>query len=113
MKRNGFTLVELLAAIAVLAIISVIAAPSIIKTYNSSRIEAIVIQENKLIEAGDILLDDYCKDAINDSYKEKCDIYYQKLDNLSASELSTEKDYIIKFTKSQQYFKQMFEKLLT
>ena len=53
-NKRGFTLVELIAAIAVIAIISVLAAPNIIKKYNDSRIEAIVIQESKLVEAGDI-----------------------------------------------------------
>ena len=67
--------------------------PNVIKNYNKSKINAIVIQENQLIEAGDILLDDYCKDAVNDSYKVKCNIYYQQLEQSIASQISTEKDY--------------------
>ena len=93
MNKKGFTLVEMIAAISILAIIALLAIPNVIKSYNKSKINAIVIQENKLIEAGDILLDDYCKDAINDSYKEKCNIYYQQLDKNVANQLSTEKDY--------------------
>ena len=79
MKKNGFTLVELLATIAIIAIVGLIALPSVMKSFNTSRIQAMAIQENKLVETGEILLADYCHDAINQSYKEKCDMYYQEL----------------------------------
>ena len=78
-NRKGFTLVEIVAAIAIMAIIGLIAAPAVIKKFNSSRIQAMAIQENKLVEAGDILLDDYCKDAIDYDKKRKCKFYYQDL----------------------------------
>ena len=40
-NRKGFTLVEIVAAIAIMAIIGLIAAPAVIKKFNSSRIQAI------------------------------------------------------------------------
>lgn len=36
MKKNGFTLVELLAVIVITAVLAVIAVPSILKLYNNS-----------------------------------------------------------------------------
>jgi prepilin-type N-terminal cleavage/methylation domain-containing protein len=93
MNRNGFTLVEIIATIAILSLLSLLIMPNIMKNYNQSKIDAITIQKNKLVEAGDIFLDDYCKDAINSSYKEKCEIYYQSLDSTLSSQLSDEKDY--------------------
>lgn len=70
-NKKGFTLVEIVAAIAIMAIIGLIAVPSVIKKFNTSRIQAMTIQENKLVEAGDILLDDYCRDAIDEKKKKK------------------------------------------
>ena len=93
MNRNGFTLVEIIATIAILSLLSLLIMPNIMKNYNQSKIDAITIQKNKLVEAGDIFLDDYCKDAINSSYKQKCEIYYQSLDSTLSSQLSDEKDY--------------------
>ena len=92
MKNKGFTLVELIATITILGIIALIAMPSVMKSFNKSKNQTMVIQENKLIEAGDILVDDYCKSAINKKYKELCDVYYQELDKSSLSE--EEKDLL-------------------
>lgn len=48
MKKNGFTLVEWLAVIAILSIISLIAVPSINKSISSSRDKAYNAQVNNL-----------------------------------------------------------------
>ena len=107
MKKKGFTLVELIAAIAILSIIALIATPGILKNYNKSKIQAMTIQKSKLVEAGNILLDDYCKDSVNKEYKEKCKIYYQELDKDSASQLSEDKDYkyiCVKDIKKLKYY---------
>ena len=78
-EKKGFTLVEIIATIAILSIIILISVPSVLKSFNKSRIQAMAIQENKLVEAGDILLDDYCKDALDDEKKRRCKFYYQDL----------------------------------
>ena len=61
MNKNGFTLIEIIATIAILSLLSLLIMPNIMKNYNQSKIDAITIQKNKLVEAGDIFLDDYCK----------------------------------------------------
>ncbi|MBQ7789963.1 MAG: InlB B-repeat-containing protein [Bacilli bacterium] len=94
-SKKGFTLVELIATIAILSIIVLISAPSVIKSFNKSRIQAMAIQENKLIETGEVLLDDFCRDAIDDSYKEQCEVYYQEL-VLSNEEKENNKDILNK-----------------
>ena len=94
-RKKGFTLVEIIATIVILSIIILISAPSVLKSFNKSRIQAMVIQENKLIETGEVLLEDYCKDAINDSYKEQCEVYYQEL-VLSNEDKETHKDVLNK-----------------
>ena len=97
MKKKGFTLLELIAGIAILSIIALIATPGILKSYNKSKQQAMTIQESKLVEAGDILLDDYCNDAISDEYKKKCDIIYQELDKENSNRLSGEGNKTYKY----------------
>ena len=94
-SKKGFTLVELIATIAILSIIVLISAPSVIKSFNKSRIQAMAIQENKLVETGEVLLDDFCRDAIDDSYKEQCEVYYQEL-VLSNEDKENNKDILNK-----------------
>ena len=94
-SKKGFTLVELIATIAILSIIVLISAPSVLKSFNKSRIQAMAIQENKLVETGEVLLDDFCRDAIDDSYKEQCEVYYQEL-VLSNEDKENNKDILNK-----------------
>lgn len=49
-KKNGFTLVELLAVIVVLAIIMIIAIPSVLDVMNSARKSSFVIYAEKVIK---------------------------------------------------------------
>ena len=50
-KRNGFTLVELLAVIVVLAIIMIIAIPSVLNVMNSARKSSFAIYVKKVVNA--------------------------------------------------------------
>ena len=108
--KKGFTLVEMIATIAILSIIILISAPSVLKSYNESRIKAMVIQETKLVEAGDILLDDYCNDALDESKKEKCSEYYQRL--YSVSNLKDEVNYNYICVRDLKNLKYYSEKLV-
>ena len=79
MNKKGFTLVEIIATIVIMAVIGLIAVPNVIKSFNNSRINSMKTQENNLVRSGDLLLEDYCKDSINEDNKDKCDMYYQEL----------------------------------
>lgn len=50
-KKNGFTLVELLAVIVVLAIIMIIAIPSVLDTMNNARRKTFVIYAEKIFKS--------------------------------------------------------------
>lgn len=50
-KKNGFTLVELLAVIVVLAIIMIIAIPSVLDVMNTARKKAFVMYVDKIVTA--------------------------------------------------------------
>ncbi|MDD2469757.1 MAG: LamG domain-containing protein [Bacilli bacterium] len=55
-KKNGFTLVELLAIIAILAIVITISVPSVKTLINSTRMRTHINNENKFIEAAKLYL---------------------------------------------------------
>ncbi len=50
-KKNGFTLVELLAVIVVLAIIMIIAIPSVLDTMNNARRKTFVLEAQKVFKS--------------------------------------------------------------
>ena len=58
MKTKGFTLIELLAAIAIISLLALITVPNVIEKYNSSKLGAMIIQENKLY--CNIILKNWC-----------------------------------------------------
>lgn len=58
MKKRGFTLVELLAVIILLAIISVIIVPTIMKSINDSKEETTIISAKKYVNAVKLALTD-------------------------------------------------------
>lgn len=58
MNKKGFTLIELMAVIVVLAIITVISVPIILNTINISKEKLYKEQENKLVELAEEYLED-------------------------------------------------------
>ena len=77
MNKKGFTLVEVIATVALLAILIGLAGTSLIKKYNESKKEAIIIQEGQLVQSGDMVIQDYCKDPLSDGYQLQCDDYFR------------------------------------
>ena len=81
MNKKGFTLVEVIATVALLAILIGLAGTSLIKKYNESKKEAIIIQEGQLVQSGDMVIQDYCKNPLSDGYLLQCDNYYQSYED--------------------------------
>ncbi len=77
MNKKAFTLIELIAVIVIIGILGIITVPNVLEYFTESKIEAMIIQENKLVESGDILVRDYCKNPINDDYQLQCDEFYK------------------------------------
>ena len=65
MKNKGFTLVELLAVIAILAILVRIASPNVLKIYNEGVIKSMHIQEVQVKDAANLFVEDYCNSSID------------------------------------------------
>ena len=73
MKKNGFTLVELLAVIAILGVISVIAIPAVMDMFNNSIDHTMKVQEQGMLDAGNLFVQDSCgRNAINKDRKAIC-----------------------------------------
>lgn len=65
MNKKGFTLVEIIAVIALIAVVMIIIAPNLIKTLGDSTTKAMKIQEKEVAEAGLLYLEDHCKNPID------------------------------------------------
>ena len=59
--KKGFTLVELLAVIAILGVLMVIVLPNVIDNYNESIIKKMSIEENNISDAAEIFVEEHCK----------------------------------------------------
>ena len=64
-NKNGFSLIELLGVIAIVAILTLMVVPAAIKTYNENAIKAMHVQENEVKEAANLFVEDYCKNSID------------------------------------------------
>lgn len=66
-NKNGFTLVELIAVIAIIAILTLMAVPAVLKIYNENVIKAMNVQENEVVNAANLFIEDYCNSPLDKS----------------------------------------------
>jgi prepilin-type N-terminal cleavage/methylation domain-containing protein len=67
MKKQGFTLTELLAVVVLLGILSLMVVPNAIKMFNQSRVKAMESQEQKVVDAANLYVQDRCTRKIDHS----------------------------------------------
>lgn len=67
MKKDGFTLTELLAVIVLLGVLSLMVVPNAVKMYNQSKIKAMESQEQKVVDAANLFVQDRCTRKIDHS----------------------------------------------
>ena len=60
MKKNGFTLVELLVVVAILAMLVALVVPNVMESYHNSLKKDMEIQENGVVDAANIFIRDFC-----------------------------------------------------
>lgn len=68
MKRNAFTLTELLAVIGILGILILAVVPNVIKIYNNALLKTMETQEANVKNASKLYVEDYCIDPIDNTY---------------------------------------------
>ena len=71
MKKNGFTLTEILVVLALIGLLLVIVVPRISNSLNKGTDKAMKVQEGELEDTGLMFLEDMCKNPID---KGKCPI---------------------------------------
>ena len=68
MNKKGFTLVELLAVIAILGLIVTTVSIAVTKIYNDNIKKTMIVQENNIASASRNYLDDYCFSPLDGNY---------------------------------------------
>ena len=63
--KKGFTLIELMAVIAILSLLSLIIIPNVVKMYNRSILKTMERQEENIVDASNLYINDKCKYKIS------------------------------------------------
>ncbi len=79
-NKNGFTLVEILVVIAIVAILSILILPNFISSFNTTSKKAMAIQENQIVDASKLFIEDFCRHPLN-MYKGECSTYSVQTSN--------------------------------
>ena len=70
--KKGFTLIELIAVMAIVGVLSIMIVPNVIKLLNGSMEDTMKITENEVVDAANLYVEDYCRNPINDEYRDNC-----------------------------------------
>ncbi len=66
-NKNGFTLVEILAVIAIIGVLIIISLPSLMEIFKDASNNSMTIQENEIVDASKLFLEDYCIHPLGDN----------------------------------------------
>ena len=77
MKKNGFTLVELLVVVAILAMLVALVVPNVMESYHNSLKKDMEIQENGVVDAANIFIRDFCYSPITQENLANCPVYFK------------------------------------
>lgn len=98
MKKNGFTLVELLAVIAVLAILVAIVMPNVMKEYNKAKADVFVVDAQSFVNSA---MSKFTNDALIQSGKT---MYYSNIYNSDLNtrtlDIDSDKNYFIEMDRN-------------
>ena len=70
--KKGFTLIEILVAITIIGILAILIIPNIVDSFNEANSNTMKIQENQVLDAAKLYLEDYCRHPISSEYKNTC-----------------------------------------
>ena len=81
MKKRGFTLLELIAAIAIIGVLAIIVLPNFVKLFNNSLDSSMKIAENNTLDAANLYIEDYCRNPISSGHLENCNNDKKEIDS--------------------------------
>lgn len=76
--KKGFTLIELMGTIALMAVLILLVVPNVVKMFNSASKRLMVSEEGSFKSAAEIFVQDYCIDPLYDDKGQKnvCPVMY-------------------------------------
>lgn len=83
--KKGFTLVEILAVIAIIGMLSIMIIPGVVQLFNDAVKDSMKVTENEVLDAANLYLEDFCRNPIDYEHRLNC--------NDDKHELDTDKVY--------------------